>query len=97
MKQADYVNPSGDREKPEVVAPGVNITGIGLNGNLATLSGTSLAAPHVSAVAGLIVDRFPYFNNLFVSTILKTSAERLGNHPHFGSGMVNAYHAVGGR
>jgi subtilisin family serine protease len=59
--------------------------------------GTSVAAAHVSAVAGLIVDRFPYFNNLFVSTILKTSAERLGNHPHFGSGMVNAYRAVGGR
>jgi subtilisin family serine protease len=60
-------------------------------------TGTSLAAPHVSAVAGLIIDRFPYFNNLFVSTILKTSAERLGDHPHFGSGMVDAYRAVGGR
>jgi subtilisin family serine protease len=58
--------------------------------------GTSFAAPHVSAVAGLIVDRFPYFSNLFVSTILKVSAERLGDHPHFGSGMVNAYRAVGG-
>ena len=59
--------------------------------------GTSLAAPHVAAVAGLIIDRFPYFNNLFVTTILKESAERLGNHPHFGSGMVDAWKAVGGR
>ncbi|MGD0842839.1 MAG: S8 family serine peptidase [Geobacteraceae bacterium] len=60
-------------------------------------SGTSLAAPHVAAVAGLIIDRFPYFNSLFVTTILKVSAEHLGDHPHFGSGMVDAYRAVGGR
>jgi lantibiotic leader peptide-processing serine protease len=59
--------------------------------------GTSLAAPQVSAVAGLIIDRFPYFNNLFVTTILKMSAEHLGDHPHFGSGMVDAYRVVGGR
>ena len=59
--------------------------------------GTSFAAPHVAAVAGLVIDRFPYFNNFFVTTILKESAQHLGNHPHFGSGMVNAHRAVGGR
>jgi subtilisin family serine protease len=33
---SSYVNPSLDREKPELVAPGVQITGIGQNGNLVT-------------------------------------------------------------
>lgn len=61
------------------------------------LIGTSFAAPHVAATAGLIVDRFPYINNLFVSTILKGTAEHLGDSTHFGSGMVDAYKAVGGR
>ncbi len=59
--------------------------------------GTSVAAPHASAVAGLVLDRHPYLNPFFVSAILKSTAEKLGNHPHFGSGMVNAYRAVGGR
>ncbi len=59
--------------------------------------GTSLAAPHVSAVAGLVLDRFPYLSPFFVSAILKSTADNLGNHPHFGSGMVNAFRAVGGR
>ncbi len=59
--------------------------------------GTSVAAPHVSAIAGLILERFPYLNPLFVSAILKSTAENLGNHSHFGNGMADAYRAVGGR
>lgn len=50
-------SPNGDHEKPEVVAPGVNITGIEMDGNLRTEGGTSFAAPQVTGLAALLIDR----------------------------------------
>ncbi len=58
-----YVNPKtdggiySDREKPEVVAPDINITTIGLNSTPVTGSGTSYAAPQVAAVIALMIGR----------------------------------------
>ena len=37
--------------KPDVVAPGVQVPGIGAEGEYQTMSGTSVAAPHVAAAA----------------------------------------------
>lgn len=54
-----YVNPGGDREKPEVVAPGTEIMGIELNGVFKTDSGTSYAAPQTAGLAALLIDRDP--------------------------------------
>lgn len=51
------VNGAGDREKPEVVAPGTSITGIETNGFIATKSGTSFSAPQVAGLAALLIDR----------------------------------------
>ena len=55
------MNPDGGNEKPEVVAPGVNIVGIGLDGNPVTdpnlNSGTSVSAPQVAGLAALLIDR----------------------------------------
>ncbi len=55
-------SPNDDHEKPEVVAPGVEIVGIGLNGQLVTdpnlNSGTSFAAPQVTGLAALLIDRY---------------------------------------
>jgi hypothetical protein len=59
-------SPNWDREKPEVVAPGVEIEGIGLNGQLVTdpdqNSGTSFAAPQVTGLAALLTDRHSSLN-----------------------------------
>ena len=51
---SSYVNPSGDFEKPEVVAPGEDIRGIGLDGHFVVGSGTSVAAPQVAGLAVLL-------------------------------------------
>lgn len=57
---SNYIDPTGadsgfDREKPEIVAPAVNITTA--NGNAAPISGTSYAAPQVAGLAALLIQR----------------------------------------
>jgi lantibiotic leader peptide-processing serine protease len=57
-------------------------------------AGTSMAAPHVSGVAGLVRDQNPNLNPNQVEAILMLTAENLGDYQLFGHGMVNAYAAA---
>ncbi len=45
------------RLKPEVAAPGGNITSAILNGEYASSSGTSMASPHVAGISALVRER----------------------------------------
>src|SRR5262249_5369021 len=81
--------------KPDVSAPGVNITSSVLGGGFESLSGTSMATPHVAGVAALILQRNPGAAPTMVKKILEDTCEPLENTPNeVGYGLVNAYAAA---
>jgi len=57
-------------------------------------SGTSMAAPHVAGVAGLVKDNNPRLNTNQIAATIKSTAEDMGDRQQFGHGMVDAYAAV---
>lgn len=59
----------------DLVAPGTNIPSLVPNGNVTYMSGTSMAAPHVSAVVGLLLSKNPKLKVTDVRTILHETSE----------------------
>jgi lantibiotic leader peptide-processing serine protease len=54
------------------------------------MQGTSMATPHVSAVAAWVFAMHPDWTPGAVRAWLKTTAEKIGPRQYFGGGMVNA-------
>ena len=77
---------------------------IDINGQTPTygyqdLSGTSMAAPHVTGALGLLFERFPYLDNAQVRDVLLTTATDLGAKgvdDVYGWGLMNLAKAVEG-
>lgn len=70
---------SGDREKPEVVAVGVDVTTVDINqgdDGFDSFDGTSVATPQVSALAALLIQRYWFIrtNPEAVKAIIMASA-----------------------
>ncbi|KKP37912.1 MAG: Subtilisin-like protein serine protease [Candidatus Peregrinibacteria bacterium GW2011_GWA2_33_10] len=61
---------SNGQNKPDVMAPGVNITSLWYDGSFKTVSGTSQAAPHVAGVAALIKEMVPDISPTEIKYIL---------------------------
>ena len=87
-------------QKPDVSAPGENIisTGAGLGFKANTLSGTSMASPHVAGVAALVRQRHPGFRPEQIKSLIVGTAVQAKVSPFnarlAGSGMVQPRRAV---
>jgi thermitase len=83
-----------------VSAPGASVYSTYWDSGTSTyryMSGTSMAAPHVSGVAALLLAQDAGRSNAELRTIIESTADDLGDpgwDPYFGHGRVNAYRAV---
>ena len=80
----------------DVIAPGKSVFSTYKGGNYATLSGTSMATPHVSGAVALKLAMNPALTPAAVADALKTNADPLPGltTDQQGSGMVNAQKLV---
>ncbi|SFS85733.1 S8 family peptidase [Paenibacillus sp. BC26] len=81
----------------DVAAPGFSIASTYPGSQYAALSGTSMASPHVAALAGLIRSINPDLTNVEVMDIMRKSAKDLGNKgkdKYFGYGQIDVVNAL---
>ncbi len=84
--------------KPEVVAPGDGVrSSIGASG-YGSMSGTSMAGPHVVGLVALLLEVNPLLTIDELATIIETTAIPMGDpipNNTYGWGRIDAYSAVG--
>ena len=81
--------------KPDVVAPGVDITSTWLGGGYKSLSGTSMACPHTTGTVALLLQMHPDWTPDEIRMALRSTAVDLGyNITTQGYGRIDAFNAV---
>ena len=81
---------------PEVVAPGQNVRSAWGKNEYNTISGTSMASPHVSGAVLLLKEAFPFLTGQEILLAIYNTAYDLGDEGEdntFGMGLIDAYAA----
>ena len=98
---ATFSNRCGTAKDTCLAAPGVSIEATKLGGtgnnNITTLSGTSMAAPHVTGAAALLISQWPELDSPTIAKILLDSATDLGVpgvDEVYGHGLLNVANAM---
>jgi serine protease AprX len=78
--------------KPEVAGPRVAVVSSVLGGGFGSLSGTSMATPHVAGLAALLIQKRHHLRPVHVKKLLEESCEPLNyGVDDVGYGLINAY------
>ncbi len=97
---------SNHDENIDVVAPGVDIISTtptfmthtmanqGIDSFYSTMSGTSMAAPMVTAMAGLLLSQAPQLNPVQLTQLIQSTCKNLGDPRLFGHGRIQIEHAL---
>ncbi|KAB8173155.1 S8 family peptidase [Microbispora catharanthi] len=82
--------------KPDMTGPGVDITAAVPGGGYGTMSGCSMATPHVAGTAALVKQRHPAWGaQRLKDALMGTAAAAAGSTPYtYGTGRVDAARAV---
>lgn len=86
-------------QKVDVSAPGVNIYSTIPGGGYSFKNGTSMAAPHVAGLAGLIWSKNSTLTNAQIRNIIESTTDNIdaknpGLAGKLGTGRINAYKAI---
>lgn len=99
----DYANRCGAAALWCLAAPGGGddqendgIYAVNKDGGYVRMSGTSMAAPHVTGAAALVKQAFPFFSAANLQQTLLTTATPLGDPTIYGWGLLNVGKAVHG-
>lgn len=93
-KNGEIAKTSSQGKEVDIVAPGELVRSTGELGDQLVSSGTSLAAPHVSAAASIIWEKDMNMSANFVRDILINTSNLYGEKAQYGYGLLDIEYAL---